>query len=144
MPVIYFLFSDKDRKAISDTVRQTLNNYYADIKKDGLFAEFRYLDISSEFFWVPPGYPSSLSYDSISSILKKNAPLYKSINNTWETLKVNSLTPELTNYTGTTKSIMTDSSGKVFELRLIETGLIIKRKDGWKLLNGQTSIISNK
>src|SRR5215210_6739411 len=90
--------SDKGRKAISDTVRQTLNNYYADIKKEGLSAELHYLDSSSEFFWVPPGYSSSLSFDSVSSILKKNAPLYKSINNTWETLQVNSLTPELANY----------------------------------------------
>jgi hypothetical protein len=37
---------------------------------------------------------------------------------------------------------MSDTSGKTSSFSLIESGVLIKREDGWKLLSGQTSIIS--
>jgi hypothetical protein len=130
-----------DKKIIADTIRQTLNNYYADIKKEGLAAEFRYLDSSSDFFWVPPGYTSSISYDSVASVLKQNMFLYKTIENSWDTLSIKALTDELASYTGRLHSIMTDTSGKTMKFTLVETGLLVKRQNGWKLLSGQTSIV---
>lgn len=136
--------SDQQRKSLTDTIRQTLNTYYTDIKREGLTAEFRYLDNSSEFFWVPPDYQSSISYDSVISILKTNAPLFKSIDNSWEVLEINPLTKELAVYTGKLRSITIDTSGKVFNTKLVETGLLIRRKDGWKLLSGQTAMLAEK
>lgn len=73
--------SDNDRAGIIKDVRQTLDSYYGDIKKSGLTAEFKYLDNSTEFFWVPPGFSSSISYDSVTTILKQNAATFKSIEN---------------------------------------------------------------
>jgi hypothetical protein len=136
--------SDEQHKSLSDTIRQTLNNYYTDIKREGLTAEFRYLDSSSEFFWVPPGYQSSISYDSVISIFKTNAPLFKSIDISWEELQINPLTKELAVYTGKLRSISIDTSGKVFDSKLVETGLLIRRNGGWKLLSGQTAMVAEK
>ena len=136
--------TQSDRKMISDSIRQTLNNYFADIKKEGLTAEFKYLDSSSDFFWVPPRYKSSISYDSIAAILKTYAPFYQSTDNSWETLMINPLSHNLASYSGRIQSITTDSSGKVSKFTLIETGLVIKRETGWKLLNGQTSVIESQ
>lgn len=128
---------------ISDNVLQTLTNYYDDIRESGLTAELKYLDNSKEFFWTPPGYSSSISYDSVVTILNRNAPLYLSIDNQWDLLRVTVLTKELAAYTGRLRSTMTDTSGQVFKIKLVETGLLIKRRDSWKLLCGQTAATSD-
>jgi hypothetical protein len=134
--------TEREKASIVENVRQTLDNYYNDIRKSGLTAEFKYLDNSSEFFWVPPGYSNSISYDSVATLLKESAPKYKSIANSFETLLIIPLTDEHATYTGQLKSTMTDTSGKVVTFSFVETGVLIKRKDGWKLLNGQTSILN--
>ena len=134
-------FTEQEKALIADTIRQTLNNYYADIRKEGLLAEFRYLDSSSEFFWVPPGFENALNYDSIHSILIKNASSLSSIVNSWENLAIHPLSRELVNYTGKIRSTVTDTAGNVFNSTLLETGIMIRRKNGWKLLSGQTAVI---
>jgi hypothetical protein len=134
--------TDNEKAVIIENVRLTLDNYCNDIKKSGLTAEFKYLDKSSDFFWVPPGYSTSISYDSVAIVLKQTAPKYKSIDNSFETLQIIPLNSEYATYTGQLKSTMTDTSSKTITLSLVETGVLIKRKDGWKLLSGQTSILN--
>jgi hypothetical protein len=129
-----------EREKIVATIRETLDNYYRDVKTAGLTAEFKYLDNSSDFFWVPPGYSTAISYDSVVSVLNQNAPLFKSINNTFDTVSIIPLSAELATYTARISSVMTDTASKVSSLSLIETGVLIKRRDGWKLLCGQTSV----
>jgi hypothetical protein len=131
--------TENDKKLITDTIEQTLANYFSDIKDSGLNAEFRYLDNSPEFFWVPPGFSAAISYDSVAVILRANAPKYKLIDNRFESLQVKPLSSELATYTGRIQSTIIDSSGKQSLFLLVETGVLIKRQDGWKLLNGQTS-----
>jgi hypothetical protein len=134
--------TENEKVNIIEDVRQTLNNFYEDVRKSGLTAEFKYLDNSSGFFWVPPGYSSSISYDSVKTVLKQNAPKYKSVNNSFDTLKIIPLSKELASYTGRLNSTIVNKLGKVMTFSLVETGVLIKRKDGWKLLNGQTSILN--
>lgn len=131
--------TDAEKKMITKEVQQTLHDYHTDIRLNGLMAEFNYLDSTSDFFWVPPGSAISISYDSIYKVLSENAPLYKSVNNVWDTLKINPLNQELALYTGRLSSTVTDTAGQVFIMRLVETGVMIKRNAGWKLLSGQTS-----
>ena len=133
---------EAEKKLIIDSVTQTLNRYYDDIRAEGLMAEFRYLDNSPEFYWVPPGFSVAISYDSVASILRQNAPLLKDIDNKWDTLRIDPLSHELATYTGRLHSIVTDTAGHVSETSLVETGLLIKRRNGWKLLSGQTSVYS--
>ncbi len=135
-------FSSEDKKAVGDAVRQILHDYYDDIRESGLKAEFNYLDDSEDFFWTPPGYSSAISYDSVAAVINQNAILFPSVDNSWETLQVTPLSKELAAYTGRLHSVATDSSGQVFETKLVETGLLIKRQDGWKLLGGQTTALS--
>lgn len=123
-------------------VHKTLTNYYDDIRKSGLIAEFNYLDNSSEFFWVPPGYSSCISYDSVVHVLNENAPKFKYIDNTFDTLRIVPLSKEIATYTGRLHSTMTDSNGKVMTFQLVETGVLMKRKGGWKLVSGQTNIVN--
>jgi hypothetical protein len=133
---------EAEKKLIIDSITQTLNTYYDDIRAEGLIAEFRYLDNSAEFYWVPPGFSVAISYDSVASIIKQNAPLLKSVDNKWDTLRIDPFSHELATYTGRLHSIVTDTAGHVSETSLIETGVLIKRPDGWKLLSGQTAVSS--
>jgi hypothetical protein len=133
--------SADEKKSITGNIHKTLTNYFYDINQKGLTAEFKYLDSSSDFYWVPPGYTSSIPYDSVATILKKNQGLSRTISNAWESLTIKPLRTDLATYTGRIYSVITDSSGKEIKMKLLETGVLIKRGDDWKLLSGQTSII---
>jgi hypothetical protein len=130
-----------DKKLVIEEATNTLNNYYQDISKQGLLAEFKYLDSSKEFFWVPPGYASAINYDSVKHILTQNATAFRSIQNQFETLQIIPLSETLASYTGRIQSTITDTTGKTSVIRLLETGVLIYRKNGWKLYNGQTSML---
>lgn len=116
-----------------------LNSYHNDIERDGLMAEFRYLDSSEDFFWVPPGYNTALGYDTIKTIILSGAPGMAKAELQWDQLRVNPLTPGLATYSGVVSGSYTDTAGNVFPHWIIESGTVIKREDGWKLLSGQTA-----
>jgi len=126
---------------IESEVRLLFDHYFEAVRKEGLTAEFQYLDQSSEFFWVPPGYENPISYDSVAAFLTLNAPKFVLVENTFDTLRIIPLTTALATYAAKLRSVMTDTAGNVSSVNLIETGLVIKRKDGWKLLSGQTSLL---
>lgn len=133
--------TESEKEAVISEIRHTLENYYAEIREWGLAAEFTYLDSSDNFFWVPPGADMALSYDSISKILNKNASAYQSINNTWDTLAIIPFTRTHAVYTGTINSEIIDSAGSKTKAKLVETGVLIKRETGWRLISGQTAVI---
>lgn len=125
---------------VESETRQMMNDYLDAINKEGLLSEFRYLDSSKKFFWVPPGYASSIDYDSVSVILHQMAPAFTAIDMQWDTLTINPLSSSLAAYTGKVLSQMTDTSGVTSAHALLESGVLIKRKDGWKLLCGQSRV----
>ena len=61
--------SSVEKEQIKSEVNKMLLAYHEAIEKDGLTAEFNYLDNSSAFFWIPPGYQQALKYDSVRNIL---------------------------------------------------------------------------
>jgi hypothetical protein len=134
--------SETQRKNIIDTVTQTLRNYYSDMDKKGLLTEFNYLDSSKEFYWLPPGYSAAIDYNAVAAAIRANAADYKSIKIEWDTLSVDALSNKLARYTGRLRSKWTDTSGKSMNLSFVETGLLIKRDNGWKLLSGQTAVLA--
>lgn len=134
--------TNEEKKILSDTIDKTLHEYYKAIQENGLTAEFNYLDSSAEFFWVPPGYASPLSFDSVAAAINTSAKAFTSVSNSWEQLAIHPLNNQYANYSGIIRSEMIDTSGKNTVVHLLETGLLIKRESGWKLLSGQTSIIN--
>lgn len=134
--------TDSQKASVMDEVRSMLRNYSDDIRSKGLLAEFAYLDSSTDFFWVPPGFSSALSFDTVASMIKSNALLYQSVEITWDTVRIIPLTPDLASYTGRLSSITIANSGKVTRGSLVETGLVIRRNNSWKLLCGQTALVA--
>ena len=133
--------TEVERGRVIADVRAMLHQYDDDVRTNGLLAEFAYLDSSEDFFWVPPGYNSPLSYDSVAVIIRKNAALLRSVDNVWDSLRIIPHSGSLATFTGNITSRSVDTSGNVTTVRLIETGLAVRRVDGWKLLSGQTSLL---
>ena len=134
--------SESEKQLIINDVTEMFINYHDDIRKDGLTAEFKYLDQSADFYWVPPGYKSALSYDSVRHVLEINAKSFRAIEFDWDTLQVYPLSDKIANYSGIVKGSMTDTSGIKSSVLIIESGTVIKRFDGWKLLSGQSAMLN--
>ncbi len=133
-----------DKERITKEIELMLSDYHTDINKKGLTAEFTYLDKSPDFFWVPPGYKSALNYDSVQTILMQNAKSLKEVKFQWDTLKIFPLSSKIANYTGIVNGIMIDTAEVESEVSIIESGTIIKRENGWKLLSGQSAILNTE
>ncbi|MEQ8217116.1 MAG: hypothetical protein RIM68_13725 [Arenibacter sp.] len=61
----------------------------------------------------------------------------------WDTLQIFPLTNEIANYFGIVEGVMVDTSGLESAISIIESGTIIKRESGWKLLSGQSEILDS-
>ncbi len=127
-----------DKPQVKSAVESMLQGYFDDIRQSGLTAEFAYLDSTEDFFWVPPGYGSSLDYDSVRTILEYNAAAFTSVSFNWEKLDIYPLSGEIATYTGVVRGKIVDTSGMQSNVHMIETGTAIKRKGGWKILSGQS------
>jgi hypothetical protein len=132
---------DSDTNSVRNEVKSTIGNYYNDIRKEGLIAELKYMDSSSQFFWVPPGYLNYTGYDSIAAAIRRNAASFKSVDNRYDSLLIIPLTDEYVNFVMRTVSTTTDTAGNTSKAAFIESGVMVKRKGGWKFLSGQTSIL---
>lgn len=133
-----------DHQKVSKEVRHMLNTYYVDVNEEGLMAEFRYLDDSPEFFWIPPGHQSALAYDSVRAEVERNARLFQKVNFRWDTLRVIPLSNDIANYSGVVRGSMTDTAGAESSISLLESGTAIRRASGWKILSGHTTVLENQ
>lgn len=130
--------NDFDREQVRIEVHQMLEAYFDAIYESGLRAEFNYLDQSQDFFWVPPGFNSAISYDSVKTILEMNADTFQKVEFHWDTLRVVPVSKDIANYTGIVRGNITDSQDNINTVYMIETGTVIKRDSGWKILSGQS------
>ena len=136
--------NDLNMSQTIEDIHQMLDAYHKDISEEGLTAEFKYLDKSSDFFWVPPGYNTALTYDSVKNILETNSKAFHSVKFQWDTLQIFPLTNEIANYSGIVSGLMIDTAGIESNVSIIESGTIIKRENGWKLLNGQSRLLETE
>ncbi len=129
---------NSEKEIIKTEILLMFENYHNAIKKDGLTAEFKFLDDSDNFYWVPPGYHSALSYDSVKSILNQNSKSIQHIEFEFETISIYPLHKEFATYTGIVVGKMTDTTQQTSQFKIIESGSLIKRDTRWKILNGQS------
>ncbi len=127
-----------EANAVVREVRTMFEAYESSIERDGLMAEFAFFDSSEDFFWVPPGYSSALSFDSVRSIVTQNAAQSRSIKLAWDTLRIIPLSANIAAYTGILRWSSEGPSGEATATSLIETGVVVRRGGTWKILCGQT------
>lgn len=129
---------------VESEAKRMLHDYHDAMKAGGLMAEFDYLDSSDSFFWVPPGFDAAINYDSVRTILEQTATSIANIELEWETLKVFPLSDQIATYAGIVKSVSTDTSGTTTSVRILESGTLVKRANGWKLLSGQSRLLNSE
>ena len=132
------ILSNKQADQVTSEVKGMLEAYLQAVNQNGLLAEFAFLDSTDQFSWFPPGFDGPISYDSVAAILKRTAGMYTSIHSEWDTLSIAPATKNSAIYMGEMTSVMTDTAGRVLNFRFKEEGSVIKREDGWKLLNGKS------
>ena len=135
--------SSTEKERVINEVTEMLTAYHEAIKKNGLSAEFEFLDQSENFFWIPPGYHLALNYDSVESILTQNALSLTKVNFEWKSLTIIPLTADLANFHGIVSGNILDTAGVLTEISMMESGTVIKRTSGWKLHNGQSALLIN-
>jgi hypothetical protein len=74
----------------------------------------------------------------VRTILSTAAPAFKEVEFHWDTLTIFPLAPDIATYQGLVVGSMTDTANTIFPVRILESGTVIKRVDGWKLLSGQS------
>jgi hypothetical protein len=136
--------SEPNKNRIQAEVRKTLYDCFAQMKKEGYSAELYFLDASPDFFWIPPRHSLPVSYDSVAALIKKFLPGNRSVENTWDTLHIQPLSETFATYTGRYRAKYTDTTGRVSEYFMLDVGTVVKRKNGWKIISGQTSAIPVK
>ena len=120
-----------------------MHDYHNAMREEGLMSEFRFLDNSDEFYWVPPGYQSALTYDSVKYIIEDNARAMVTTDFRWKNLKIYPLSKSIANFSGEVSGLAVDTTNIKIDMSIIESGTLIKRKDGWKLLSGQSTILKS-
>lgn len=128
-----------DKEKVTQEIKETLKNYFDDMNNEGLLSEFKYLDSSEDFFWVPPGFNKRLNYAETRSVIEDNAPQMLNIDNQWKSIEIHALSNNFATYTGVVSAKYNDTANMPHNYELIETGVLIKRGDNWKILCGQTA-----
>lgn len=131
-----------DSAAVESEVRDMLADYFDATRSGGILAGLPFLDTSSQFFWVPPDFDSAISYDSVVAVLTAAAPGVRSVSNEWRALDIHVLDRDIASFTGRIRSRVTSTDGATTLTQMLETGVAIKRRDGWKLLCGQTRVVN--
>ncbi|MGZ3854227.1 MAG: nuclear transport factor 2 family protein [Flavisolibacter sp.] len=147
LPLFFLLFScrSSDRSGSNNEVRNevksTIDNYYSDIRKEGLIAALKYLDSSNQFFWIAPGHMNYVSYDSVVSAVRRNAASMKSLDNRYDSLLIVPLSASHAQFAMRTISVSVDAEGDTTHTAFIESGVMVKKNGGWKFLSGHTTIL---
>jgi hypothetical protein len=132
--------STAERDKVTEEVSSMFNDYFAAVKQGGLTKEFEFLDESEGFYWIPPGYKHPISFDSVKTFLIATAPVFLSVENSLDSIAIFPVSPTVARYVARIRSVTKDTSNFVSESMLLESGVVIKRSDGWKLLSGQTML----
>lgn len=129
---------DAMEKAVIEA-RTMLFDYQSAVRENGLLAEFEFLDSSSDFFWIPPGANTAMDYAAVRKAVIENAKDLDTVSNEWRQLVIHPLSHDIATFAGKLSSF-TISRGDTSIATLLESGTVVRRAGGWRLLSGQTSV----
>jgi hypothetical protein len=134
--------SKRQSARIATEAEAMLRDYHTQLAQHGLAAEFKFLDSTDQFSWHPAGYNGPINFDSVATTLRQLDDFYTSIQSKWDTLSIIPVSDTMATYTGEFTTKMTDVTGITDTYVMQETGTLIKRPDGWKMLTGKTTMIN--
>lgn len=134
-------YESYDTEKVKADVEDFLHEYHSSMENQGLKGEFAYLDSTEQFFWVPPGFNSWISFDSVKTILNVTDPLISEMKIRWEDLRIDVLSEEVAVYTGRVSIEQKNVNDGLQEYKLLETGIVKKKNGKWKILSGQSRVM---
>ncbi|NNE27424.1 MAG: hypothetical protein HKN09_11325 [Saprospiraceae bacterium] len=129
-----------DFKSIEEETTNMLMAFHTAVNQSGLMAEFEFLDSSKQFYWTPPGYSYAIEYDSIKNILIESSKDIDHVHFEWDTLDVFPLSSDYCNYRGIVDCRMVGLDSVSQEFKVLESGTLVRRSDGWRFLSGQSRV----
>jgi hypothetical protein len=134
----------EEKEAVRKEATQMLHDYHDAIRKGGLLTEFEFLDSSQDFFWIPPGVDALMGYEAVKKAIMANVASIDSMSTHWVSLQVHPLSQDIGKLSSYTISKRADSTGIKMDtsrVTMLESGTMIRRANGWKLLSGQTVVL---
>lgn len=134
-------FDEAARQKVAAEATQVLMDYQAAICKDGLLAEFAFLDSTDDFHWLPPGAAAPMDYDSVARAIRQNAAALDTACVTYADLAVTATAPDSARYTATVQSFAVTHEGDTSMASLREQGVLVLKNGKWWLLSGNTTMM---
>ena len=127
-------FTEAERAAVADSIAQTIGTLLRAMEAEGWLAQLKYVDNSPEMFCVSYFADSLtfLSYDQYAAQVRAEAPSIRAVQFDYEDLQVRPLTRDYAFYSGKVREVLTDTAGVTHEVVAVESGVLIRRDDGWK------------
>ena len=132
--------TDAQRTTVIQGVQQMALQFFDDLRTHNAPAVVGHLDSSDAFFWVFPPDTAVVSRASLAAALRAELEANPSIESRWLRIRVEPLTATVAAYSGVFEQMATDTEGKTVRTLGIESAVVVLRDDGWKFLNGQTTL----
>lgn len=130
--------NEEEKSEIVKAVKDMTANYFRDFYTRSIDTVLSHYDTSSSFFWAITPDTIALKRSAMVTMHRHALKDYTKFDGYWSNIKVEPLTNELAMYHGTYHVNTEDKSGKKGTITGVETGVMVKREDGWKYLAGQT------
>lgn len=132
--------TEAQRTTVIEGVQQMALQFYDDVRTHDAAAVVGHLDSSDAFFWVFPPDTAVVSRASLAAALQAELEAYPSIEGRWLRIRVEPLTATVAAYSGVFEQVATNTEAKSVTTLGIESAVVVLREDGWKFLNGQTTL----
>ncbi|MCU0373181.1 MAG: nuclear transport factor 2 family protein [Ignavibacteria bacterium] len=129
---------DSERAEIVEAVKSMTSRYFEDFHANNVDTVLRHYDTSACFFWSITPDTIALKRSAMVTMHRHAIKDYAKFEGYWSNIQVEPLTKELAMYHGTYHVNTEDKGGKKGKITGVETGVMVKREDGWKYLAGQT------
>jgi hypothetical protein len=130
--------SDNDKSDIVKAVKDMTSKYFMDFYTHNVDSVLRHYDTSACFFWAITPDTIAMKRSAMVTMHRHAVKDYTKFEGYWSDMRVEPLTNELAMYHGTYHVLTEDKDGHIGKIMGVETGIMIKREDGWKYLAGQT------
>jgi hypothetical protein len=128
------------RRAIDDSVRQTLTRYTATMAQGHWDSAGAYYSNSPDFRWVEEGKVVARSAQDIRKYLGAMQPTMR-IRTVYDSVETTALAPGIASVVTAFSTTMGDSGSAGFTFAGELTMTMIHERDGWVILNGHSSAV---
>jgi len=116
-----------------------MKSLVSDLNTDGIQSQLKYLDNSDKFQYTFLNSGKIYDYEELKKQLEISSSTDYKVNLSFDEFKITPLSDKLVSYS-LILSGYERIDGQNSDISLVETGTLIRRNDGWKIINAQTTV----